>query len=78
MFAKVSDASKTSYAVLVAHLKSWGYAFVDAQVTTDHLCSLGATEVSRDYFLSELIRHRDDVMEHPWEYDATLLENVKK
>lgn len=54
MFALVSDASKSAFAILIEHLKIWGYDFIDCQVPTNHLKSLGAKEVSRDYFLQRL------------------------
>lgn len=54
MFAKVSDASKAAFAVLVEKLKEWGYDFVDCQVPTQHLKSLGAIEVPREFFLERL------------------------
>lgn len=54
MFAKVSDASKVAFAVLVEHLQEWGYEFIDCQVPTSHLKSLGAKEVSREVFLQRL------------------------
>ncbi len=54
MFAKVSDASKVAFSVLVEHLRAWGYDFIDCQVPTEHLKSLGAKEVSRSYFLERL------------------------
>ncbi|MDD2266554.1 leucyl/phenylalanyl-tRNA--protein transferase [Sulfuricurvum sp.] len=54
MFAKVSDASKVAFAVLIEHLSSWGYSFIDCQVPTNHLKSLGAKEVSRETFLEHL------------------------
>jgi leucyl/phenylalanyl-tRNA--protein transferase len=54
MFAHVSDASKAAFAALVEHLKERGFEMIDAQVPTEHLKSLGAIEVSRDYFLSRL------------------------
>jgi len=54
MFAKVSDASKVALAVLVEHLGAWGFEFIDCQVPTQHLKSLGAKEVSRDTFLQRL------------------------
>jgi leucyl/phenylalanyl-tRNA--protein transferase len=54
MFAKVSDASKVALAVLVERLKEWGYDFIDCQVPTEHLKSLGAKEVSRAVFLERL------------------------
>lgn len=59
MFAKKSDASKVAFAVMIEKLKEWGYAFVDAQVPTEHLKSLGAIEVYRDYFLTLLYENRD-------------------
>lgn len=54
MFAKVSDASKVAFAVLVNQLREWGYDFIDCQVPTEHLKSLGAKEVSRKSFLERL------------------------
>lgn len=54
MFAKISDASKVALAVLIETLREWGYDFIDCQVPTPHLKSLGAKEVSRDYFLARL------------------------
>lgn len=54
MFAKVTDASKVAFAVLVDHLREWGYDFIDCQVPTAHLKSLGAKEVSREFFLQRL------------------------
>lgn len=54
MFAKVPDASKAAFAVLVEYLRAWGYDFIDCQVPTNHLKSLGAKEVSRELFLQRL------------------------
>jgi leucyl/phenylalanyl-tRNA--protein transferase len=51
MFAHESDASKVAFAVLVDKLKEWGFDFIDCQVPTEHLKSLGAVEVARDYYL---------------------------
>lgn len=69
MFAKKTDASKTAYAILVKHLKKWGYSFIDCQVPTQHLKSLGAKEVSRDYFLNKLYKVNMDIIEHNWEIE---------
>lgn len=67
MFAKVSDASKVAFAVLIEHLKEWGYDFIDCQVPTEHLKSLGAKEVSRDVFLERLHKARDtSVLSDSW------------
>ncbi|MEA3523576.1 MAG: leucyl/phenylalanyl-tRNA--protein transferase [Campylobacterota bacterium] len=54
MFAHVSDASKVAFAFLVEHLKLWGFDFIDAQIPTLHVKSLGAKEVSREVFLRRL------------------------
>ncbi len=56
MFAKVSDASKVAFAVLVNRLRGWGYDFIDCQVPTNHLKSLGAKEISRKAFLQRLFK----------------------
>jgi len=66
MFADVSDASKAAYAMLVKHLKEWGYDFVDCQVPTNHLKSLGAKEISREYFLEKLSVSTSTILNHKW------------
>ncbi len=66
MFAKKSDASKAAFATLIQHLKKWGYDFIDCQVPTEHLKSLGAKEVSREYFLQRLEKSNLDTLEHLW------------
>jgi leucyl/phenylalanyl-tRNA--protein transferase len=73
MFAHMSDASKSAYAVLVSHLKKWGYDFVDCQVPTQHLQSLGAKEVAREYFLMRLEKVNMLEIEHLWMIDNKLL-----
>jgi leucyl/phenylalanyl-tRNA--protein transferase len=56
MFAKVSDASKVALAVLVEYLKRREFDFIDCQVPTVHLKSLGAKEISRSVFLERLAK----------------------
>jgi len=72
MFAHETDASKAAYATLIKHLKHWGYDFIDCQVPTNHLKSLGAKEVSRDYFLERLNKSNFEKLEHFWEIDNSL------
>ncbi|WP_345993548.1 leucyl/phenylalanyl-tRNA--protein transferase [Sulfurimonas sp. HSL-1716] len=69
MFAKVDDASKAAFAVLVEHLKKWGYSFIDCQVPTPHLLSLGAKEVAREYFLTRLKDVVYDEIKHEWQIE---------
>ncbi|MEA2112078.1 MAG: leucyl/phenylalanyl-tRNA--protein transferase [Campylobacterota bacterium] len=61
MFADMSDASKVAFAYLIEHLKEKNYDFIDAQIPTEHLKSLGAIEVHRDYFLNRLREATKDI-----------------
>ena len=54
MFSLVSNASKVAFKALSDVLGSKGYDFIDCQMKTDHLVSLGAQAISRDRFLDEL------------------------
>lgn len=73
MFSNQSDASKSAYAVLIKHLKKWGYDFIDCQVPTEHLKSLGAQEVLREYFLERLDQVSTNPLKHSWSIDNSLL-----
>ena len=54
MFSLVSDASKIALTGLVQFLFAQNFKLIDCQVSTRHLLSLGAVEVSRKRFLTEL------------------------
>jgi leucyl/phenylalanyl-tRNA---protein transferase len=54
MFSLVSDASKAAFYFLSEFAKKQDFHFVDCQLHTDHLASLGAKEIPRNQFLSEL------------------------
>lgn len=54
MFSKKSDASKVAFKALSDVLGNRGYDFIDCQMKTDHMVSLGAKVVQRDTFLDEL------------------------
>jgi leucyl/phenylalanyl-tRNA--protein transferase len=73
MFAEVSDSSKSAYAVLISHLEEWGYDFIDCQVPTNHLKSLGAKEVSREYFLDRLLKVNMNNIDNTWEINKELI-----
>jgi len=73
MFADVSDASKSAYAVMIKHLKKWGYDFIDCQVPTEHLKSLGAKEIAREEFLKKLNKVNMDNIDHLWKIDNSLI-----
>ena len=74
MFAHANDASKAAYAILIRHLKEWGYDFVDCQVPTKHLKSLGAKEVAREYFLMRLEKVNTDSLNHDWTINTKLID----
>lgn len=54
MFSRSTDASKVILVYLAEFLRSQGYAFLDCQVFNPHLASMGAVEIPRSRFLSEL------------------------
>lgn len=54
MFAIKSNASKVAFVMLVEYLNKLNFSFIDCQVTTEHLKSLGAKEVDRKKFLQML------------------------
>ncbi len=54
MFARSPDASKVAFAMLLAQLRVWRFAFVDCQAHTEHLARFGARFVPRHRFLREL------------------------
>lgn len=54
MFHKVSNASKAAMAMLVSLLSPYTHAFIDCQLPTEHLVSLGASTICRMDFLTRL------------------------
>jgi leucyl/phenylalanyl-tRNA---protein transferase len=54
MFSRMTDASKVALAWLVARLKVGHFTLLDCQFITDHLASLGATQVSRASYVALL------------------------
>jgi len=59
MFHRSTDASKVALVDLVARWAEAGGAFVDVQLPTGHLASLGAQELRREDFLLRLEAVRD-------------------
>jgi len=51
MFHTVTDASKIAFHFLCETLKDWDFDFIDCQMPTTHLQTLGAKVVSRQHFL---------------------------
>ncbi|MGD2063716.1 MAG: leucyl/phenylalanyl-tRNA--protein transferase [Nitrospirota bacterium] len=54
MFSRVSDASKVALVHLARQLEAWHFHFIDCQLPTPHLASLGVAEMSRKEYLRRL------------------------
>lgn len=54
MFHLRSNVSKLAFYHLVQYMKHFGCRFIDCQMQTEHLSSLGATSISRQDFLKQL------------------------
>ena len=50
MFSKERDSSKVALAALIEKLTALGFGCIDCQVSTDHLISMGAKEISGEEF----------------------------
>ena len=55
MFSKYTNSSKVALVYLARELKKNNYRFIDCQIPTEHLKSMGGEEISRDEFLKLLI-----------------------
>ncbi|PCI76160.1 MAG: leucyl/phenylalanyl-tRNA--protein transferase [SAR86 cluster bacterium] len=72
MFSFESNASKIALVNLVKQLQRWNYKLIDCQVSSEHLESLGAIEISREQFrqqLHALLPCRGKAA--PWNLDTT-------
>jgi len=75
MFSKEDNTSKLALVYLVRQLRRWGYLLIDCQVSSEHLVSLGAVEISRKQFqqrLHELLPATGN--EGVWHIDSDLIE----
>jgi leucyl/phenylalanyl-tRNA--protein transferase len=59
MFHSRTDASKVGLYALVQHMKNGNMGFIDCQMETPHLATLGCETVSRDSFLKRLDHYKD-------------------
>ncbi len=57
MFTNISNGSKAALVALVKHLKQQDFAVIDCQMTTEHLVSFGAREISGEEFRHLLKTH---------------------
>ena len=72
MFFRMRDASKVAFACLARQLDIWGYQLIDCQISSQHLASLGAREISRREFsklLGNVLAFQGQPA--PWCFDAS-------
>ncbi len=70
MFSLAPDASKVAFARFADQLARWEFAFIDAQMHTDHLARLGGILIPREAYLE----HLSEALESPtrigpWSFD---------
>jgi leucyl/phenylalanyl-tRNA--protein transferase len=73
MFSLEADASKLALVALATHLGKHKFDLIDCQVTSNHLVSMGAEEISRDSFLAIIeksVKRKD--IENIWNQDINL------
>lgn len=69
MFSLAPNASKYGFIQLVDALKKQNFELIDCQVYTDHLASLGAEEITRESFLSEIsLNHPFETIRGSWSF----------
>lgn len=73
MFSFESDASKIALVALARYLGEKKFDLIDCQVTTDHLLTMGATQIDRKHFLKiigQSVKRRDII--GTWSSDLVL------
>ena len=72
MFTIIPDASKAALAHLSRYLEGLGFDFIDCQVETEHMVSMGAVEISRKLFLTHIrLSLEKPDRNFPWSFDDT-------
>ena len=63
MFVKKNNASKVALYFLIKRLKEKGFSFIDCQIPTPHLLSLGAKTINRTSFISSVKKSSENLKE---------------
>jgi leucyl/phenylalanyl-tRNA--protein transferase len=72
MFSDVSNASKIALAHLARQLERWQFGMIDCQMSTPHLASLGAREIPRSKFITQLQELVHCAPVTNWQFDRDL------
>lgn len=74
MVSRAPNTSKLALWTLVEQVRRWGFQFIDCQVHTPHLASLGAADIPRARFLKLLkAAVAQETRRGPWRLDEDLL-----
>jgi len=77
MFSRMTDGSKIAIVGLARQLHRWGVPFIDCQVRSEHLVSLGAVELPRREFLRQVAALVDlPGPPTPWHLDPDLSDRL--
>jgi leucyl/phenylalanyl-tRNA--protein transferase len=77
MFSRATDGSKIAIVHLARQLARWGVPFIDCQVSSEHLRSLGGVELPRREFLRQLEGLvAQPPLPHRWTLDSDLTDRV--
>ena len=77
MFSYVSDASKVALVALCSYLRHHEFHLIDCQITSAHLISMGAEEISRRGFLRQIkasSKHYD--VKGKWQFGENAFEDI--
>ena len=73
MFTNISNASKVAFVALVEHLEALNFNLIDCQITTAHLLTFGAREISRTHFQDELRKAlKSPTIKGKWSFSTQL------
>lgn len=77
MFTRQTDASKMALVLLSRQLARWQFPWIDCQMRTEHLATLGAVEIPRRAFVRDVQRLvRLTHIAPPWRVDEDLTQSV--
>ena len=73
MFSRAADGSKIAFVYLCRQLQAWDFELSDCQISSAHLATLGARDLSRDSFLARLrVATAQSPRAAPWRFDIAV------
>ncbi len=79
MFSRRTNGSKIAIVMLAAQLARWGVPWIDCQMRTAHLASLGAVEVSRRRFVRSVATLvQQQPIPRPWTLDEDIIARIRQ